>query len=692
MILLQAKLRFSIAATVIFLISQTKPVHSENNTCHGSCDTRNFTIHLPFPFGFSSGCPIRLNCSPTGAAIGNFHVLNVTSRDIIVQLPSKCDRQLASISALFSENYAVSTTNSLLLQNCSKPIPGPCEIRPKYIEPPLNLNPCVANGDNITCFAGDQSERLLSFEEVNNTECRFLLSSTSFVVDSASNSSISLELEQVNLGWWVKGHCDCDGNATCESVKRGNSTVGFNCLCNQGFEGDGFRTGGGCRRVSKCNASRYMSGKCGGTTRVFVLIGGIAVGALLMAGVALLCCYVRRRTNSMNKLMNAKRLISEAAGNSSVPFYAFREIEKATNGFSDKHRLGTGAYGAVYSGKLQNVDWVAIKRFRFRDPASIDQVMNEIKLLSSVSHPNLVRLLGCCIEEGEPILVYEFMPNGTLLQHLHRERGQGLPWTVRLTVAAETAKAIAYLHSVNPPIFHRDIKSSNILLDRNYRSKVADFGLSRLGMTESSHISTAPQGTPGYLDPQYHQYFHLSDKSDVYSFGVVLVEIITALKVVDFSRPHSEVNLAALANDRIGRGRIDEIIDSHLDQHRDAWTLSSIHNVAELAFRCLAFHGDMRPTMSEVAEELEHIRLTAWVPGLCIESPSGSSSPSSDDGSERSLSTKTVKSSSVIGTGRLIVKQRRGDYNSPVSVQDDWLSGQSSPSSNSLLASASQRE
>ncbi|KAK8478060.1 hypothetical protein V6N11_049175 [Hibiscus sabdariffa] len=672
MILFQAKLRVSIAVTLLFLISQTKSVHSENSTCHGSCETSKFTRPLPFPFGFTSGCPIRLNCSLTGAMIGNFHVLNVTSRDIIVDLPSECNRQLASISALFGENYAVSTTNSLLLQNCSKPLPAPCEIRPKYIEPSLNLNPCLANSDNITCFAGDQSERLLSFEEVNQTECRFLLSSTSFVVDSARNSSISLELEQVNLGWWIKGPCDCDRNATCESVNRRNSTVGFNCLCREGFEGDGFRAGGGCRRVpkcnasacsnspvSKCNVSKYMSGKCGGTTRVFVLIGGIAVGALLVAGVALLCCYVRRRTNSMNKLMNAKRLISEAAGNSSVPFYAFREIEKATNGFSDKHRLGTGAYGAVYSGKLQNVDWVAIKRFRFRDPASIDQVMNEIKLLSS---------------------------------HLHRERGQGLPWTVRLTIAAETAKAIAYLHSVNPPIFHRDIKSSNILLDRNYRSKVADFGLSRLGMTESSHISTAPQGTPGYLDPQYHQYFHLSDKSDVYSFGVVLVEIITALKVVDFSRPHSEVNLAALANDRIGRGCIDEIIDSHLDQHRDAWTLASIHNVAELAFRCLAFHGDMRPTMSEVAEELEHIRLTAWVPGLCIESPSGSSSALSDDGSERSLSTKTVKSSSVIGTRRLIVKQSRGDNNSPVSVQDDWLSGQSSPSTNSLLASASQRE
>lgn len=128
--------------------------------------------------------------------------------------------------------------------------------------------------------------------------------------------------------------------------------------------------------------------------------------------------------------------------------------------------------------------------------------MNEIRLLSSVSHPNLVRLLGCCIEKGEHILVYEFMQNGTLSQHLRRQRSKGLPWTIRLAIATETANAIAYLHSaIHPPIYHRDIKSSNILLDYGFKYKIADFGLSRLALTETSHISTAPQGTPGYVDP-----------------------------------------------------------------------------------------------------------------------------------------------------------------------------------------------
>lgn len=205
------------------------------------------------------------------------------------------------------------------------------------------------------------------------------------------------------------------------------------------------------------------------------------------------------------------------------------------------------------------------------------------------------------------------MPNGTLCEHLQRERGDGIPWETRLTIAHETAQAIAHLHSsIDPPIYHRDVKSSNILLDFDFRPKVADFGLSRLGKTEISHISTAPQGTPGYVDPEYHQNFHLSDKSDVYSFGVVLAEIITGLKAIDFTRGPNEVNLAALANDRISKGQLEEIIDPFIALHCDAWTSSSIHKVAELAFRCLSYHRDMRPTMKEVAEELGQIRVSRW--------------------------------------------------------------------------------
>ncbi|MBA0808108.1 hypothetical protein Gohar_023870 [Gossypium harknessii] len=428
-------------------------------------------------------------------------------------------------------------------------------------------------------------------------------------------------------------------------------------------------------------------------------LSGIATGAFLMICAVLICCCMKRQFNSKDR-HSTKRLLSEAS-HISIPIYTYKEIEKATNGFSEKQRLGTGAFGTVYAGKLHNNSWVAIKRIKHGDTDCIEQVVNEIKLISSVSHQNLVRLLGCSIENGEQILVYEFMPNGTLCQHLQRERGDGLAWPVRLTIAAETSQAIAHLHSaIDPPIYHRDVKSSNILLDYNFRSKVADFGLSRLGITEISHISTAPQGTPGYLDPQYHQNFHLSDKSDVYSFGVVLIEIITAQKVVDFSRPHNEVNLASVATDRISKGRLDEIIDPFLEPYSDSWTLSTIHKVAELAFRCLSFQREMRPTMMEVAVELEQIRLSRWVPAeeiTCAASSEVSPCSSSSNISEQPLSMSVNNKDGLVNKGQFMFQMTnvgcvnltgKSKDNSPVLIQDLWLSEQSSPSSSSLLNNA----
>lgn len=410
---------------------------------------------------------------------------------------------------------------------------------------------------------------------------------------------------------------------------------------------------------------------------MFFLTPGITAGGSIIAGAVILLFFLhRRRRRRSSKLRKTNKcLLSESSFN--VPFYSYRTIERATENFSDIHRLGTGAYGTVYVGTLGNGELVAVKKIKNPEPETVEQVMNEVKMISSVNHLNLVRLLGCCIERGEQILVYEFMPNGTLAQHLQRQRGPGLPWTVRLAVATGTAKAIAYLHSkVHPPIYHRDIKSSNILLDHQFNAKIADFGLSRAVATESSHVSTAPQGTPGYVDPQYHQNYHLSDKSDVYSFGVVLMEIITGLKVVDFSRPQAEVNLAALAVDRIAKAKVDEIIDPYLKMQRDSWAMASIHKVAELGFRCLAFHRDMRPSMMEVADELEQIMLSCWAPkdGDVVVPPpvelcslplmGGSGGMQSEEKSQEGVEEK---------------------LNSPVSVQDNWASEQSTLSSSSLL-------
>jgi len=430
---------------------------------------------------------------------------------------------------------------------------------------------------------------------------------------------------------------------------------------------------------------------------------GVLAGVAAAAGLLLLWrrrCRRYKAGRSASERLAAMRLLSEAAASSGVPVYSFAEIARATNSFSHTHRLGTGAYGTVYVGKLPGSSstpaaaLVAIKRLRCRlhhddDDAAAEAalLLNEIKLISAVSHPNLVRLLGCCLDRGEQVLVYEYVPNGTLSQHLVSSSSGGgggvrsrLTWRARLGVAAETAAAIAYLHGMRPPIFHRDVKSSNILLDGALRPKLADFGLSRaVDRLEAarSHVSTAPQGTPGYVDPEYHQNFHLSDKSDVYSFGVVLLELITAMKVVDFDRPPAEVNLASLALDRIGKGRVSEIVDPALlaggGGEEEDWVMGSVRLVSELAFRCLAFQKDVRPSMSEVAAELHRIRLAA--PDV--------DGDSEEPGSRlRPVNMMDIQIDVSLDGPDAVAKKAAA---SPVSVQEVWVSDHSSPSTNGSM-------
>ncbi|XP_027153519.1 wall-associated receptor kinase-like 14 [Coffea eugenioides] len=682
---------------------------SAPGTCHRGCGNKS---QVQYPFGFSPGCDIQLNCTGHSGeiTIGQFQVQNVTGNSLLIHLPPNCSRKISDLNQLEGPNFAMTRRNGLLFDRCRVPVNG-CAVPMTLLNSTLDVKESCSGGhdNNTSCYSGasKNSSKFFDSDHLKQINCTVVYSSIAVALDDTNDddnrSSVStallLNFQTLELGWWLDGPCNCHESASCTNVSTPRRRQGYRCRCKEGFVGDGFADGGGCKRASTCNASRYMPGRCGGTTKVGILVGGIIAGASLMVVLSLFYYCIRKRSKLLKSRMSAKRLLGEAAGSSGISFYPYKDIEKATLAFSDKQRLGTGAYGTVYAGKLHNDEWVAIKKIKHRDHESIEQVMNEIKLLSAVSHPNLVRLLGCCIEDGEQILVYEFMPNGTLSQHLQRERGSGLPWTIRLDIATETARAIAHLHSaINPPIYHRDIKSSNILLDYNYKSKVADFGLSRFGMMDDSHVSTAPQGTPGYLDPQYHQNFHLSDKSDVYSFGVVLVEIITALKVVDFSRAHSEINLAALAIERIGKGCLDEIIDPFLEPHRDAWTLSSIHKVAELAFRCLAFHRDMRPSMMEVADELEQIRLSGWAPldeNICMASSAASSCSSPFNGSEKSFNSRTTKKKTGVGSRRTNVSRGGGDSlstteetkdSSPVSVQDPWLSEQDSPSTNSLLS------
>ncbi|KAK7849021.1 wall-associated receptor kinase 4 [Quercus suber] len=291
------------------------------------------------------------------------------------------------------------------------------------------------------------------------------------------------------------------------------------------------------------------------------------------------------------------------------------ELQKATNNYDETLIIGWGGFGTVYKGILPDNRIVAIKKSKTVDENQIEQFINEVLVLSQINHRNVVKLLGCCLETQVPLLVYEFIPNGTLFEYIHHEsKASTISWETRLRIAAETAEALSYLHfAASPPIIHRDVKSSNILLDSTHTAKVSDFGASRLVPLDQTQFATMVQGTLGYLDPEYMQTSQLTEKSDVYSFGVVLVELLTGKKALSFDRPEVERSLAIYFISFLKDNRLFEIVEKHVAEEGKA---EQLKEVANLAKRCLRLKGEDRPTMKEVATELEGLRkveMHSWV-------------------------------------------------------------------------------
>ncbi|KAF5734529.1 serine/threonine-protein kinase [Tripterygium wilfordii] len=292
-----------------------------------------------------------------------------------------------------------------------------------------------------------------------------------------------------------------------------------------------------------------------------------------------------------------------------VHTFSYSELEEATNNFDEAKELGDGGFGTVYKGKLRDGRVVAVKRLYENNYKRVEQFLNEVEILAHLRHHHLVSLYGCTSRRcRELLLVYEYVPNGTVADHLHGERAKPteLHWPIRLKIAIETASALRYLHATD--VIHRDVKTNNILLDNNFDVKVADFGLSRLFPTDVTHVSTAPQGTPGYVDPEYHQCYQLTSKSDVFSFGVVLIELISSMPAVDITRHRHEINLSNMAIDKIQNRALHELVDSSLGFETDPSVRKMITAVAELAYQCLQSCKEMRPSMVEVSESLQNIQ------------------------------------------------------------------------------------
>ncbi|KAG2711389.1 hypothetical protein I3760_04G073900 [Carya illinoinensis] len=280
------------------------------------------------------------------------------------------------------------------------------------------------------------------------------------------------------------------------------------------------------------------------------------------------------------------------------------ELEKATDRFSVDRIIGHGGQGTVYKGMLADGRIVAIKKSMVIDEEKLQAFINEVVILSRINHRNVVKLLGCCLETKVPLLVYEFIPNGTLAEYLNGQNEEFSPtWDMRLRIAIEVARALFYLHSAaSSPIYHRDIKSTNILLDEKYRAKVADFGISRSVAIEQTHLSTLVQGTFGYVDPEYFRSGQFTDKSDVYSFGVVLAELLTGEKAISSIGTRDTKSLAAFFVSSMEENNLFNILDNQVLKEMEK---EKIIAVANLAKRCLNLKGRKRPTMREVAMELE---------------------------------------------------------------------------------------
>jgi serine/threonine protein kinase len=284
--------------------------------------------------------------------------------------------------------------------------------------------------------------------------------------------------------------------------------------------------------------------------------------------------------------------------------FSAEELKKATNNYDKARVLGQGGYGTVYRGELPNKKVVAIKKSKICDHSQIEQFINEIILLTQIIHKNVVKLLGCCLETEVPLLVYEFITNGTLSHHIHdKDLSSRLSWEKRLKIAAETAGALAYMHSETfVPIIHRDVKTANILLDDNFTAKVADFGASRLVPLDQTQLTTLVQGTFGYLDPEFLHTSQLTEKSDVYSFGVVMAELLTGRMALSFDMPENDRNLAMYFAAAVKEDRLLQILDDHILKEGN---IEQLKEVANLAQRCLKVRGEDRPSMKEVALELE---------------------------------------------------------------------------------------
>ncbi|KAI3977119.1 hypothetical protein MKX01_042809 [Papaver californicum] len=640
------------------------PINASRPITKPGCQDRCGIVSIPYPFGIGEGCSIdknfELNCSDSAKPMSEkmpgwttfnhfapFTLSNTRNKFIAMgcdtyaylQLGDKRDNTALGCTSVCDTTEDISDGSCTGFGCCEASIPPGIG---SYI---------------ITVRSVGGTRRNLSF---NPCSYAFLIEESSF---QFSKSYLKEFLNNgkgvvpVVVDWTV-------GNETCEIAKRNLTSYacGPNTNCTSSKISPGYRCN--CKNIDECYEKRYDDERCSSARNICINTDGgyrcpcrqgfdsqnekngisdciprlrnsnrIVVGLVLLV-VSLVASFwlywgYRKRKHMqvkeeffkqnggliLNRLLDEREEDIEASRNrrggkkhrSVATIYTENELTKATNNYHESHILGRGGFGTVYKGILSNGTVVAIKKTKIFDSNQNEQFINEIAVLSQINHKNVVQLLGCCLESEVPLLVYEFVTNGTLHQHLHKGRGNQtgfatLSWENRLRIALEVAGALAYLHAeASIPIIHRDVKSSNVLLDDDYKAKVSDFGASRLNPTDQAQLSTVVQGTFGYLDPEYMLSNKLTEKSDVYSFGVLLVELLTGKAVFCLSRDEGERNLANYFLSTMKTNRLFVILDSNLVRYDNEQISTQ---------KCLRIKGEKRPTMKEVAMVLHGLIVT----------------------------------------------------------------------------------
>ncbi|PPR89142.1 hypothetical protein GOBAR_AA31546 [Gossypium barbadense] len=589
------------------------------------CQSHCGNIGIPYPFGTRKGCNIG----------SDFFINCNTSFNPPKAFLSDTEIEVLNIS-LDDGHLRVQYDKSIVCNNVSDVINGSCS----------GIGCCqtaIPRGLQAYFFDFSSSRNHSSVLTFNPCSYVFIVEDGAYTFSTSDLSNLDFNKREypLILDWTI-------GNQTCEEAKmdpknyacKQNSACidpesgpGYLCKCNHGFQGNPYLSIG-CQDINECETlkPRNESGTCHNTLGSYNCSCpegfegdgqkngtgiGLSIGLLfLIFGVGWLYRILQKRKYIKIKqklfernggLLFQKKTSSNEGRLDKAELFSSKELEIATDQYNENRILGCGGQDMVYKGMLSDGRIVAVKKSKTVNEGYLEQFINEIFILSQIDHRNIVKLLGCCLETEVPLLVYEFIPNGTL-SHLIHDENEEYPrsWDIRLRIAAEVASAISYLHSsASIPIYHRDIKSSNILLDEKFRAKVSDFGTSRSISIDQTHLTTQVLGTFGYLDPEYFQSSQFTEKSDVYSFGVVIVELLTGKKAISTFGSQEKRGLVSYFMSSMEENHLLDIVDVEIgkDSQKD-----EVVAVSQLAKRCLNLDGRYRPTMKEVAMEIERLK------------------------------------------------------------------------------------